>query len=145
MVSASIIGSLQVLSKRPWPPAPIPASIVPKPHEGIVFEGAFQGGVRCADQVQQKPERKTGRVREGNSEKPHHTARGTSLIYVPQPGNDAQHCGEDRVEPRIESEKMTACQWRAAVLAELRPGNYDRPAASPTIVGLLEIWFRHGR
>jgi hypothetical protein len=40
---------------------------------------------------------------------------------------------------------MTARQWRAALLAELGPGNYDRLAASPTIVGLLEIRFRHGK
>jgi hypothetical protein len=97
-----------LLSKRRRPPAPNPASIAPKPHEGIVLERAFQGGVQRAYQVQQKPGRKAGRVREGNSEKPHHTARGPSLIYVPQAGKDAQHCGEHRVEPRIESEKMTA-------------------------------------
>lgn len=145
MVLAAIIGSLQLLSKRSRPPAPIPASIVPKPHECIVFERAFQGSVRCADHVQQKPERKAYRVRERNSEKPRHTARGASLIYVPQAGNDAQPCREHRVEPRIESEKMAACQWRAAILAELRPANYDRLAASPTVVGLLEIRFRHGR
>jgi hypothetical protein len=145
MVSAAIIGSLQLLSKRPRPPAPIPASIVPEPHEGIVFERAFQGGVRCADHVEQKSEREADRVRERNSEKPRQPARGASLIYVPQAGNDAQHCGEHRVEPRIKSEKITACQWGAAVLAELRPGNYDRLAASPTIAGLLEIRFRHGR
>src|SRR6516164_3909183 len=145
MVLAAIIGSLQLLSKGPRPPAPKPASIAPKPQEGIVFERAFQGGVRRAYQVQQKPDRKAGRVRERNSEKPHHTARRASLVHVPQAGNDAQHCGEHRVEPRIESEKMTVRQWRGALLAELRPGNYDRLAASPTIVGLLEIRFRHGR
>ena len=145
MVLAAIIEALQLFSKRPLPPAPIPASISPKPHEGVVFERSFQGGVRGAYQVQQNPERKANRVRERDSEKPHHTARGAPLIYVPQPGKDAQRCREHRVEPRIKREKMTAPQRRAAVLAELRPGNYDRLAASPTIVGLLEIRFRHGR
>jgi hypothetical protein len=118
---------------------------VPEPQEGIVFEGAFQGGIRCADEMQQKPERKAHGVSEGNPEKPRHTACGASLVNVPQPGNDAQHRGEYGLEPRIESEKMTAGQRRAAVFAELRPGNYDRLAASPTIVGLLEVRFRHGR
>jgi hypothetical protein len=145
MVLAAIIGSLKSLSKTPRPPAPKPASIAPKPHEGIVFERAFQGGVQRAYQVQQKPGREAGRVREHNSEKPHHPARRPSLIYVPQAGKDAQRCGEHRVEPRIESEKMTTRQWRPALLAELCPGNYDRLAASPTIVGLLENRFRHGR
>jgi hypothetical protein len=145
MVLAAIIGPLQLLSIRPLPPTPIPASIAPKPHEGVIFERSLQGGVRGAYQVQQNPERKANRVRERDSEKPHHTARGAPLIYVPQPGKDAQHRGEHRVEPRIEREKMTAPQWRATVLAELRPGNYDRLAASPTIVGSLEIRFRHGR
>src|SRR5262249_21871123 len=144
-VLAAIIGSLQSLSKRPRPPAPIPASIVPKPHECIVFERAFQGGIRGADHVQQKPERKADGVSECHSEEPRHTACGTSFVYVPQAGDYAQRCGEHRVEPRIEGEKMTARQWRSAALAELRPGNYDRLAASPTIVGLLEIRFRHGR
>jgi hypothetical protein len=123
----------------------MPAPVAPKPHEGIVFERAFQGGVRCAYQVQQKPERKPNRVCERNSKKPHHTARGASLIYVPEAGNDAQPCGQHRVKPRIEREKVTACQRCATILAKLCAANYDRLAASPTIVGLLEIRFRHGR
>jgi len=142
---AAIIAFLRLLFQRRRPPASIPASMAPKPPEGVVFECAFQRGVRCAYQVQQEPERKAERVREHYSKKPHHTARGASLIYVPQAGNDAQQRGEHRIKTRMKREKMTARQRRTALLAELRPGNYDRPAASPTIAGLLENRFRHGR
>src|SRR5438045_2836576 len=102
--------------------------------ECFIANRAFERGIGRTNDVQQNAQRNIQWIsKEHHSDKPHRSPQGTPFVKMPESRDDAQQGRDSWIEPRVTHEDSHARQRRAAVLAELCPGNDYRLAASPTI------------